>query len=205
MTDVVDESCIQLPTEGKPNDLSSIMSAEPSLDTGESEPPAESQPEAPPLSAEDKKKRRNYLYKIRQYLLKFPDALTEYNMSDVENEYDLEQLQGILDDMKFKVGACNSEKLYKGLYFTGVNVVEKIGCEYGLQIDGLSMALHANPEVDLTLSEIAIDYSDYIYTDPMYRLCFTTLQTAYALHNMRKTDSAPRSVPPGVQNKYEDL
>lgn len=195
---------LALPTDGRPEDLTSIQCdsvgtdefVEPSHPTPEKEPP-------PELTLADKKQRRNVLYKIRQYMIKFSTALAEYKMEDVEELYNLDQLQDILEDMKFKVGANNSEKLYKGLYFTGVDVLEKIGVNHGMMIDGLTQSLISNPEVDLTLTEIAIDFSDYIYTDPISRLCFMTLQAAYALHNIRS--HAPKNVSAEVKDKYKDL
>lgn len=198
---------VSLPVAPEKVDLKMIENIPPPPPVRDDEPPAADaeppvvEPEniVVPMSRDERKKQRNLVRKIQRYYQVYPKQLGKLDADLYESS--LEELEDHLDDVKFNISATNSEGSFKHMYHTGMLLVEGMGTKAGLKLQGLSQATRTSKDVDDILTETALEYSDYLYVDPLYRLAFTTVLIAGGIHqlNMKKT------VPPEVEAKFKDL
>jgi len=97
--------------------------------------------------------------KILRYKEIFPQQLAvyDYRMENLDS-LTTEELKYLLEEISLAVSTRNSSGLTKMFYFSGTELVEKVGCALNFQIQGLSNALQQNAAIHDCLNEIMLKY-----------------------------------------------
>lgn len=201
---------VSLPITSEKIDISSIENhpalTAPTEPEPEPEPLSEEEPESPKLTTEQRKTKNRIIRKIRGYFDRF-SFLGKYDPDEYETCDDLDELSDSLDDIRSRLASRSGEKMIKSTYLSAVNLAEISSRGTQIHLDGLTAMLDPgnNRDVEDTLAEICLEYSDYLYVDPLYRLIMSTVMAAYAVHRLNSSKTPKAEVPPAVQEKFSDI
>ena len=171
--------------------------------------PTELPSQPPPLTIEERQEKRKILMKVKSYYNTKSLILGKYVASDWEECDDLEELREGLQDIRDQLSIRNAKTIVTGTYYSTIQMAEVLGPRVGLKLNGLSMAIKSkSAEIDDILTEIGIEYADYLQQDPLTRLLMTTAMTAFMVHRINSQSSMPSSnipVPDSIQEKFRDV
>ena len=141
-------------------------------------------PEPPVLTLEDKRKRLILIRKIKAYLMSsFKDHLIEYNAEDLSAKSN-EELAELLEEIRFMVNSRADLRLSGAIFKHTIQTFEYLGCKAGYNIQSLTANTCNDPEVNLLIEQLALEYSDYTAIKPHYKLLFIILGKAQQLHTV---------------------
>ena len=189
----IDEPIVETPTNSNVENVS----------------PTELPSQPPPLTIEERREKRKILMKVKSYYNAKSSILGKYVASDWEECDDLEELREGLQDIRDQLSIRNAKTIVTGTYYSTIQMAEVLGPRVGLKLNGLSMAIKSkSAEIDDILTEIGIEYADYLQQDPLTRLLMTTAMTAFMVHRINSQSSMPSSnipVPDSIQEKFRDV
>lgn len=93
-----------------------------------------------------------------------------------------EELETMINDIRFCIATKNTNGMYGRLSTQGVVILENI-LRPVYKIDGLSKILESEPTYLDTVEELALEYQNYLYVQPQYRLMYCVLSSAYIVHS----------------------
>ena len=93
-----------------------------------------------------------------------------------------DELETMINDIRFCIATKNTNGMYGKLSTQGVVVLENI-LRPVYKVDGLSNVLANDPTYLDTVEELALEYQNYLYVQPQYRLMYCVLSSAYIVHS----------------------
>jgi hypothetical protein len=158
--------------------------------------------------AKDKldKECRDLRIKILAYHAKFPKVLGKTSIARLEG-LSRRKLNRKLENCRFCVSSQNGEAMLRAAYFGGASLGEALLHNSTYPVDGVALMLQKSPEIDQILTEIGIEYSEFMHVDPVYRLAAGTLVAFTAANKlaMQARRGQATVVPAAVAAKYQDL
>lgn len=158
-------------------------------------------------AAPNKAHKLTMIRMIRAYKEKFEKhfskALKE-ELRDLEKK-DVEELQVVLEEVKFEVFSKTQPKIINSTFFNLVKNVEPL---FGAE--GLSNDMREQETIHDVLTEVSIKYQHYMYVEPEYRLLYFTFTAGMMRQQMNKRgshtkDFLKRTVDQEIVNKFNDL
>lgn len=99
----------------------------------------------------------------------------------------LEELEGILNKMRFSISCRNTSNFWKDATLTSVKIAEPFVSAYAdFNIKGLSSVLQHNDEFLDLIEQIQLENQSLTYIDPRFKLIYTILQSALAVDASHK-------------------
>jgi len=92
------------------------------------------------------------------------------------------ELETMINDIRFCIATKNTNGMYSKLSTQGVVVLENV-LRPVYKIDGLSQILSNDSTYLDTVEELALEYQNYLYVQPQYRLMYCVLSSAYIVHS----------------------
>lgn len=158
--------------------------------------------------------RRKLLLTIKSWQLNFDKVLKDIIPSNNElNNMPDEDLEQLLQEIKFCVSVRNTTKISTKAFLGIVNQVENVCCAYEiLNIRGLTGICAQDADLLDTVKECCLSHMNLCYSRPEGRLLYNLLQSAYTLHiiNNSKPQSAvntPNKTQKDIKmnNKLKDI
>ena len=152
----------------------------------EEEEEAEEDEEKEPLSKKELKKITILKNKLRLYQKHYPKVVGDIFNAFQESE-DIEELEEAVETAQRAVSSENSEGFVKTAFFNGaLPIFENTAASLDFHIKGLSRVMQQDPQmapvVDSILTEMMIDYSEWVYVPAVYRLGACIIVAGNKLH-----------------------
>ena len=104
-----------------------------------------------------------------------------FNSKDLE-EMSNDELETMINDIRFCIATKNTNGMYGKLSTQGILVIENV-LRPIYNVDGLSQMLSNDQTYLDTVEELALEYQNYLYVQPQYRLMYSVLSSAYLVHS----------------------
>lgn len=133
--------------------------------------------------------KRKLILKIQQYIVQFSKYLPqELNIKEFK-DFTIEQLQSLLDEIKFTIAVRNSGKMNQRMILQGITLLESLLIAFTpLKVKGLSQ-ICLDKDFQETVLELCLEM-EMMYLDPKYRLCYALVSAATTLHIMNSRAEA---------------
>mgnify|MGYP000202267577 CR=1 FL=1 len=160
--------------------------------------------------------RLKSLTKIDLYLSKFQHKLTNITGDNLTlfkeriKVYSDIELEALLETIRSQISNSGLQSGIHQFFYTGTTVVEKLGCNYGLKLQGYANNLSKNNSVKEALDEMSIEMLSFTNISPQKRLMFILLMAGVSTHSLNSTDESLKTIldqdlKEDVVNKYAEL
>jgi hypothetical protein len=157
-----------------------------------------------PSTEEDKNERRVLIRKVMRYRALFQSEVEDIDLSNLGGR-PLGELRDLVRDVEFLVSTRRSAKAVRSMFIGGVQVLEKGGPFFGLELHGLTSVVAQSKDLLETVDEAAVRHETMMEVDPLARIAIQMGQLILAIdsHNRQLKLSAPSQ--PVVPSARQDL
>jgi hypothetical protein len=163
-----------------------------------------------PFSEKGIERRKLIIHLLRYKNSKLNKFLQGFNLEKAFlDTQSIEQLQLFKDDIDLSISLNSSNVFNKELFFNGILLSEKLIPKFtGLQIQGSSMVMRQNEDIDILLEEISLKNNRYIPVE--MRLMASVLNVFMLVdhHNKLKDnlkEGMTKPIKKELNEKYSDL
>jgi len=138
-----------------------------------------------PQKPQDEIKRLKLLRTVQLYQKWLPNELKELRLEELNlSEMTCKELEDKLGEIRFLIQAASQVGFNYQLLQVGISIIEGMGINSGLRIEGLSRSFENDPEMNRLLKEISLLQAEdgFICTSPYERLCFLIVSKCHQLH-----------------------
>lgn len=147
------------------------------------------------LEAQDEFHKRKLILKIKAYASAFPQFCGELVASKLLEEMTIPQLEKLLREVKFAVAARTSGIVTKQAAAGAVVFVEASLKGMGWEVAGPAVSLQEiarSEEYNMLITECTLEYMDWIYQKPEYRLLAYLGQTIVQMDKINRRAGAEK-------------
>lgn len=145
-----------------------------------------------PAPRENVIEKRTMIEKIRAWERTFPKELEFFFKDKDPEKLNIEELDEMLDEVKFIVGTKQSGNLSTWIPQAALAITEDILVNYTpIKAHGLVM-LGQDPAFQQACKEIALDYTTLTYIPPEYRIGFMVVNAIYMLDQNARNNQDPK-------------
>lgn len=120
----------------------------------------------PPLTQDEIIYRRKLIMKGRRWIQTFPQYLKDFESEKIDTSRTIEELENVIQEMKFCVANRNSSRMATKAFETGLFIVENLHEDFR----GLTTAFFADSDTNDLIKELCLENESLVYTKPEYRL-----------------------------------
>jgi hypothetical protein len=172
------------------------------------------------LMSIDFKEKKNLRRVIKSYIKEFSlklktiigdTALKQQKFLDKINVLEKEDLEIVISNIKFEINSSHANAFCHHIFYNIINGAEIIGSKYcDLKLQGLTIALQQNNDINDCLREMACDYDISNYVSVEYRLISAICLTAYQINNKNMLSENMKSfmdsnIDNDLEEKYKSL